>query len=349
MRRSFTGRFVPALVGATALVATACGGGGAAAPGPGEQLAAAFTTLSSEDVAWSLAIDASSGALAGAQDVAAVGAVAPFLTSFAISGSRVGDDASFTVKLMGANVLTLRSINDGDALFARLDVQGLLDLAQIDAQALVAELGVQGLPESLLATLSAALGGDWIGLDVDLAALAESYGGSAGDRQQMQSTVDTLTALVADPSALIERIGTVTTSEDESGAIIYDVAINVPALGDFLRADVLPALAENDAAAAPDLAEMQAGLDAALTGAPATVAGLRVTTVAGRVTEVAIDLGQIAAAFGEPLAEGEHARLVFTFDREGLAALEQPEVAVTLTEDDLSGLFGLLSMGQPEA
>jgi hypothetical protein len=332
-------RFVPALVGAAALAATACGAGVSSAD-PEQELVAAVTSLSADDHAWTLTLDASDSLIKSASEGAEIiGQASLFLDSLQISGRQVAGNGAFEVGVMGVDVLELRSFQEGTKLFARLGVKELLSGFGMDPDAMLGDLGAQGLDPKMEALAGAALNGEWIGLSLDEDALAEAFGDQAEQSVDAQKLIEGLRARFQNPSDLLERIGTVAASDAEGGGVNYDVEINLADAVDFLITEIGPLMSETAGDSAADLADMQAEMAEALVDAPATIPGLRVTVVDGNVTRIILDIDEIARAFDPDLsAEGE-ASLVMQYTRGGLAPIEEPATSTFLTTEDLIALF----------
>lgn len=328
-------RFAPALVGLTVLTASACSSGGG---DPAQDLATALTSLTEDDFAWQLGLDVDNSVLSdAAQEIEGLGSISMFISSLQIGGRVVGGDTELHLGLLGQQVFEMRSIGD-EQLFVRLGVQELLASFGADPQALLSDLGAQGIPEEFEAIALTALAGEWIGLEASQDDLARIFGEGTPDGGELAGIQQAFADVFEDPGALLERIGTVTATDGSDGAVVYDVEVDLAAAADFFYDDLAPLLEEamGDAGTG-DLAELRSDLDEALADAPETVSGLEVTVTDGEVTRIVLDLIEFAGAFSSDLPDGD-ARLVFDLSREDVEAVEAPTTSTFLSADDLAAL-----------
>ena len=269
----------------------------------------AVATTTDATLAFNLTVEADDGALAGGGDAAEP--LAALLAGSSAAGVIEADRVAVGLALAGADLAQVRVTGPGEQ-FVRFNLGALAELATgspvaVDGE-LEAALADAGLEPAARDAVLAAARGEWVRLEV-------AAGPSPDDRSTATSVREALAALLnaAEP---VDHTG----SLDE---LPFDGRLDV-------EVDVERALAvagQALAGVAPSAVPTEAGAGERLTG--------RVHVADGLVRSVVLDLGPLAAP-GSERPEGE-VRLVLDLRRLEVeeALVEAPEVAATVTPEQL--------------
>lgn len=321
-------RALAVLLAVVALLAAACGG---EPDDPGTALAEAFEATFDDAFAYELTVDADSGVLTDlAEDQ---GQVAALIGGMALDGVVDEGVGSLRIRGLGSTLLELRSLDDGEVLYARLGIQDLLAMAaggDVDPAQLLA-FAAPDLPEDARQALEAAIGGQWLAIE---GGFDDAVAGTTDtSTEEARALLDDLTG--GDVGGFIERYVTVD-GEDRGDAIrTIEVAFE---LREFLRATA----ALGDEVGVDDAAERD--LEADLAELPERIPGV-VTIRDGVVTELRFGLDGPMREAGASI-DGRLDVLIELSDHGAVAPVAAPEGALRVTSEQLRGAFGALgSMG----
>jgi hypothetical protein len=316
-------RRLPVVVTAVlALVLAACGGD----DDPSSALADAFERTFSDSLAYELTIDADDAALTGmAEDD---GQVAAIVRGLALEGVMDDDAMSLTVRGLGSPLLELRSLDEGDTLFARLGIRDLLALAgggDFDPAQLLALSGTE-LSAETEAVVLAGLEGRWLAIEGGFEEAIDA--GASEDTEEAEAAVEEL--LGGDLAGFLERY--VTAAGEDRGDEQRTIEVEFQ-LREFLRA-----ASEVDAEAAGVSTD---DLEADLAELPETVPGL-VTLQDGLVTELRIELATPLRDSGAEV-DGDLDLVLDLYDHGAVDPVVAPEDPLAVTPEQLEEAFEALS------
>lgn len=305
-----------------ALVAAACGDGD-----PESRLAEAFEDTFEGEFAYAFTVEADRNALDALGEGA--GQAAAFLSGFGATGVVQEDAASFSVEILGANLLEVRTIGD-EAFYLQLGLNDLLAAfgggAFDPRDELVPALDALDLSEEVQTTVLDALDGRWVGVEgeLDPQRFAELMGGEAAT-EDPEATAERVRELFGeDVPAFFERYVIVEEEVEEDDTTRYRVLLQVH--------ELLRAAAELD----PDTAGAGAldDLEADLADLPETVPG-SVVVNDGLVTSIRFDIADAAREAGTTVDGSVLLRLDLS-DHGDVPDVEAPEAATVLTAEQFS-------------
>ncbi len=349
-------RRLPSLLVGSALVLTACGGGGGGTPA--EQLASAFENLRGTPFSYEVSLDIDNSVL---QEAAAanpeLGQASLFAGSFKMSGVYNDDDAEFTVGVMGSDALQVRLIDDHSKIYAKLGIMDLLGGLGMSPDQLMAEAQASGdVPLEAEELLNAMFAGGWVGFEYDEDALTGLYddaGADAGvDTEAIREAFGDLNARLSDPAGMIEDFTTSTEGDEVDGARTFAVDIKLRSALGALAQDVrtgleasasLPGLSDMATDIDSDLQDFDEMLQEGLAEVPESVPGLTIAVRDGYVDRITFDIGVAAAALGNDDIPAGSALIQIAIDRDDVPTIEEPDADVFYTTEDLAAF--LESMG----
>lgn len=319
-------RALAALLAVVALVAAACGG---EPDDPNAALAEAFEATFDDSVAYALSVDADNGVLTDlAEDQGQLAALVGGLT---LDGVVDEGATSLRVRGLGSTLLELRSLDDGETLYAQLGIQDLLAMAaggDIDPAQLLA-FAAPDLPEDAREVLEAALGGQWVaiegGVDDAVAGAAET------GTEEAEALLDDLTG--GDVGGFLERYVTVD-GEDRGDAVrTIEVAFE---LREFLRATAALGEGLDGGPADADTGDLEADL----AELPERIPGV-VTIRDGLVTELRFGLDEPMRDAGATV-DGRLDLVLVLSDHGAVTPVETPDGALSITSEQLRDALGTL-------
>lgn len=317
-----------ALLAVLALVLAACG----APSDPGDALSEAFEATFADSLVYELSLEADSGVLTElAEDQ---GQVAALLGGVSLGGVVDGESASVRIEGLGSTLLELRSLDEGDTLYARLGVRDLLAMAaggDVDPAALLALSGAADLPEDVREVLTAALEGQWVAIEGGLDRAVRD-GASEADLSDQEIEAREIMAelLGGDLSGFLDRY--VTVAGEDRGDAIRTIEVTFE-LREFLRA-------ASELEAADAAADAPSDLEAELADLPETIPGV-VEIRDGLVTELRFSLAEPLREAGAEVS-GALDLVLELSDHGEVDPVVAPEGAVSVDADQLGEALGTL-------
>ncbi len=295
---------------------------------PEERFAEAFTTTLDGSFAFEVLLEADQAALADLGEMA--GGAAALLSGVRLRGVVDGADTSLAFDALGGTVIEVRQIGAPDdpdaAVFLRAGIVDLLAQVGVDEfeaeTEVVEQLRQAGAPDEVIAGVTDAFDGEWIGVRgrvSDLVATAEAASGGE---------VDARAVFGADLPSFLDRY--VEVSDLEGGLLHLDLR-----LGDLLRAAA--GLGE-DLDVGREVGS--AGLEDDLAQLPVLVPG-DVRVADGVVEEMAFDVAAAARDLGNEV-EGRVVIRIRLSDHGAAGPVEVPPGVTPLSSEALDEAVALL-------